>query len=70
MLSVLAGKKQFLYNSSTNTIHNLSNEKEACKINSLDKSCCSICDTEQQIKEIALLDGHLEIIKCPYCFQK
>ena len=70
MLSVLAGRKQFLYDCTTNTIHNLSNETEACKINSLDKQHCFICDTEQQVKEIALTNGNLSIIKCPHCYQK
>lgn len=70
MLSVLAEKKQFLYDPTSNTIHDLSNETEDCHINSLDKQQCSVCDTEEQVKEIALVDGHIEVIKCPHCFQK
>lgn len=71
MLSTLAGRKQFLYDSLTNTIHDLSNEVEDCQINSLDKTACSVCDTEQQVKEIALFeDGHQEVRKCPHCFHK
>ena len=46
MLSKLAGRMQFLYDPKANMIHDLSNETENCKINTLDKRVCSICDTE------------------------
>lgn len=40
MLSPNTGKQGFLYDSSSNTIHDLSNETEACKIISLNKNSC------------------------------
>lgn len=70
MLSVLAGSKRFLYDPISNTMHNLSNETEECQINLLDKKVCYVCDTEEQIKEIALTEGHFEITRCPHCYQK
>lgn len=36
----------------------------------LDKKVCYVCDTEEQIKEIALTEGHFEITRCPHCYQK
>ena len=70
MLSSLAGRKQFLYDHVSNTIHDLSKETENCHINSLDKKECSVCDSENQVKEIAISMGRISINKCPYCFKK
>ena len=70
MLSKLAGRKQFLYDPIANMIHDLSNETEYCKISALDKQACSICDTEEQVIEIALTEGHVSVNKCPHCFKK
>ena len=70
MLNPNAGKQGFLYDSSSNTIHDLSNETEACKIILLNKSACQICDSEKQVDDIALSSTLTKAIRCPYCFQK
>ena len=69
MLSIFAGKKLYLYDPTTNIIHDLSNETEDCHINSLNKDFCSICKTEDQVKQIVLFRKP-SLIKCPYCYNK
>lgn len=70
MLSPNAGKQGFLYDSSSNTIHDLSNETETCKIISLDRNSCQIFHTVEQANEAAMFTKLRKPVKCPYCFKE